>query len=276
MLTQRREDVLALLDAQRHRRFIKTHTPLDGLPADERVTYVRVGRDPRDVAVSWYHHFQNLDEDTFMRARAQAVGLDDVEALAALDPSSGARRLRSSSGTGSTARPRRCIPPPRCARRCTTTRKPYAPPIAPTSWCATTAICRRIWRARCAVWRTVWGSRSRSGYGRRWWRRRRSSGCGPAPTISLRTCRSGTGGRRSSSSTAAQPGAGGRSAMKLRCAATRLAWPSLPHPPSPTGLITAGAERVRHPDLWSAESGSQLVAGGPFSGPFDATGTIVR
>jgi len=183
MLTQRREDVLALLDAQRHRRFIKTHTPLDGLPADERVTYVRVGRDPRDVAVSWYHHFQNLDEDTFMRARAQAVGLDDVEALAALDPSSGARRLRSSSGTGSTARPRRCIPPPRCARRCTTTRKPYAPPIAPTSWCATTAICRRIWRARCAVWRTVWGSRSRSGYGRRWWRRRRSSGCGPAPTI---------------------------------------------------------------------------------------------
>src|SRR5579883_1619235 len=165
MLTQRREDVLALLDAQRHRRFIKTHTPLDGLPADERVTYVRVGRDPRDVAVSWYHHFQNLDEDTFMRARAQAVGLDDVEALAALDPSSGARRLRSSSGTGSTARPRRCIPPPRCARRCTTTRKPYAPPIAPTSWCATTAICRRIWRARCAVWRTVWGSRSR-----RYWR----------------------------------------------------------------------------------------------------------
>jgi hypothetical protein len=86
MLTRRREDVLALLDAQGHRRFIKTHTPLDGLPDDERVTYVCVGRDPRDVAVSMYHHRQNQDRDTVMQARAQAVGLDDVEELLALDP----------------------------------------------------------------------------------------------------------------------------------------------------------------------------------------------
>ncbi len=31
------------LDAQHHRRFIKTHTPLDGLPADPRATYLVVG-----------------------------------------------------------------------------------------------------------------------------------------------------------------------------------------------------------------------------------------
>jgi len=86
MLTRRREDVLALLDAQGHRRFIKTHTPLDGLPDDERVTYVCVGRDPRDVAVSMYHHQQNIDRDTLTQARAQAVGLDDVAELLALDP----------------------------------------------------------------------------------------------------------------------------------------------------------------------------------------------
>src|SRR5947209_5478250 len=43
MLTLPRDEVVALLDAQRHRRFIKTHTPLDGLPVDERVTYVCVG-----------------------------------------------------------------------------------------------------------------------------------------------------------------------------------------------------------------------------------------
>jgi hypothetical protein len=95
MLTLRREDVVALLDAQRHRRFIKTHTPLDGLPADERVTYVCVGRDPRDVAVSLYHHMANIDGDTFMQARAQAVGLDDVDELRALDPPSNAETLEA-------------------------------------------------------------------------------------------------------------------------------------------------------------------------------------
>jgi hypothetical protein len=95
MLNRRREDVVALLDAQRHRRFIKTHTPLDGLPVDEQVTYVCVGRDPRDAAVSLYHHRTNLDRDTFMQARAQAVGLDDVAELRALDPPSGAETLEA-------------------------------------------------------------------------------------------------------------------------------------------------------------------------------------
>src|SRR5579871_6302011 len=93
MLTLRRDDVVALLDAQRHRRFIKTHTPLDGLPADERVTYVCVGRDPRDVAVSWYHHLQNVDIDVITRVRDEAVGLDDVPELLALDPPSDAETL---------------------------------------------------------------------------------------------------------------------------------------------------------------------------------------
>lgn len=51
------------LAAQRHRRFIKTHTPLDGLPADDRVTYVALGRDPRDVALSLRHQAANLDRD---------------------------------------------------------------------------------------------------------------------------------------------------------------------------------------------------------------------
>lgn len=52
--------VLALLEAQRHRRFIKTHTPLDGLPQHPDVTYVSVGRDPRDVMVSFENATANL------------------------------------------------------------------------------------------------------------------------------------------------------------------------------------------------------------------------
>ena len=55
------DEVLALLDAQDHRRFIKTHTPLHGIPIDDGATYLMVGRDPRDVAVSYSHHRVNLD-----------------------------------------------------------------------------------------------------------------------------------------------------------------------------------------------------------------------
>jgi aryl sulfotransferase len=56
-----RDEVLARLAAQRHRRFIKTHTPLDGIPLDPRATYIVVARDPLDMAVSLYHQGDNLD-----------------------------------------------------------------------------------------------------------------------------------------------------------------------------------------------------------------------
>jgi aryl sulfotransferase len=54
-------DVVARLEAQRHRRFVKTHTPLDGIPLDDRATYVVVCRHPLDLAVSLYHQGDNLD-----------------------------------------------------------------------------------------------------------------------------------------------------------------------------------------------------------------------
>jgi len=78
MLTRDRDDVFADLAAQSHRRIIKTHTPLDGLPDDPRVTYITVGRDPRDVARSWDNHMANMDVTALMEARAAAVGLDDL------------------------------------------------------------------------------------------------------------------------------------------------------------------------------------------------------
>ena len=55
------EDVYRLLERQDHRRFIKTHTPLDGIPLDDRATFIVVARDPLDMAVSLYHQAANLD-----------------------------------------------------------------------------------------------------------------------------------------------------------------------------------------------------------------------
>jgi hypothetical protein len=71
-------EVTAVLAAQTHRRFIKTHTPLDGLPLHPEVTYLVVGRDPRDAAISMTHHVANLDWEHFLALRAAAVGNEDL------------------------------------------------------------------------------------------------------------------------------------------------------------------------------------------------------
>ncbi|MGZ4714071.1 MAG: sulfotransferase domain-containing protein [Acidimicrobiia bacterium] len=59
--TRPQDEVWELLAAQTHRRFVKTHTPLDGIPIDPQVTYVVVARHPLDAAVSLYHQQLNLD-----------------------------------------------------------------------------------------------------------------------------------------------------------------------------------------------------------------------
>ena len=69
-LIRPRADVFAQLAAQPHRRFIKAHTPLDGLPADPRVTYIVTGRHPLDMAVSLYHQSDNLDREQWVGCSA--------------------------------------------------------------------------------------------------------------------------------------------------------------------------------------------------------------
>ena len=79
--TETRESVMSVLEAQTHRRFIKTHTPLDGIPWDDRVTYITVGRDPRDVALSWDNHMGNLNIEKVLNQRIEVAGADDLEEL---------------------------------------------------------------------------------------------------------------------------------------------------------------------------------------------------
>jgi len=79
MVTRARKEVFVDLAAQTHRRFIKTHTPLDGIPNDPTVTYICVGRDPRDVALSMDHHIDNMDIGAFLGARERAATIDGIE-----------------------------------------------------------------------------------------------------------------------------------------------------------------------------------------------------
>lgn len=53
------------LKAQQHRRFIKTHLPLDGMLYDERIKYVYVARDARDVFMSLWNHYTKHTEEAF-------------------------------------------------------------------------------------------------------------------------------------------------------------------------------------------------------------------
>ena len=92
MVTRARTDVFADLEAQTHRRFIKTHTPLDGIPNDPAVTYICVGRDPRDVGLSMDRHIGNTDIGAFP-APARTGGRD--------------RRYRARTIAATAATPRR-------------------------------------------------------------------------------------------------------------------------------------------------------------------------
>lgn len=82
------DEAFALLAQQQHRRFIKTHVPLDGLPQHDEVTYVSVGRDPRDAFASMISHGQNLDRDRIAEIRIAAVGDGDLDDLPDMWPDS--------------------------------------------------------------------------------------------------------------------------------------------------------------------------------------------
>lgn len=59
------EEVLGFLEAQTHRRYIKTHTPLDGITYDENCIYLAVYRHPIDVFFSGQNHMKNMKGDQF-------------------------------------------------------------------------------------------------------------------------------------------------------------------------------------------------------------------
>lgn len=74
MLTHTDAQVFGLLAAQQHRRFIKTHTPLDGVPTHPDVTYVSVARHPLDVALSDRDHSANQISERALQLRRAASG----------------------------------------------------------------------------------------------------------------------------------------------------------------------------------------------------------
>ena len=65
------------LEAQTHRRFLKTHQPADGLPMRDDVFYVHVGRDGRDACLSWHNHMAKLPKER--HALYAKIGREDPD-----------------------------------------------------------------------------------------------------------------------------------------------------------------------------------------------------
>lgn len=71
------EAMHARLEAQTHRRFLKTHLPLDGIPFHDEVSYIHVARDGRDAASSYHNHLLSLSPA--LLAEFNRNGLEDPE-----------------------------------------------------------------------------------------------------------------------------------------------------------------------------------------------------
>jgi aryl sulfotransferase len=56
-----KEVKLSAVEAQSHRRFLKTHLPVDALVFSEKAKYIYIGRDGRDVVWSLYNHHLNAN-----------------------------------------------------------------------------------------------------------------------------------------------------------------------------------------------------------------------
>ena len=50
------DDMIEHIEAQQHRRFLKSHLPFDGLPHFDEVRYIHVARDGRDACMSFFNH----------------------------------------------------------------------------------------------------------------------------------------------------------------------------------------------------------------------------
>ncbi len=60
-----KEEIFEKLEAQTHRRFIKTHLPVDSLVFSPKAKYLYIARDGRDAIWSYYNHHANHTQEAY-------------------------------------------------------------------------------------------------------------------------------------------------------------------------------------------------------------------
>jgi len=71
------EGAIAHIEAQEHRRFLKSHIPLDGMPFHDEVKYIHLARDGRDACMSFQNHAMGFTQ--VMLNALDKAGLEDPE-----------------------------------------------------------------------------------------------------------------------------------------------------------------------------------------------------
>lgn len=69
------EMVIPHIEAQTHRRFLKTHLPMDAIPVYDEVKYIHTARDGRDAAMSFFNHQNSHTPEVW--AKFDEIGLSD-------------------------------------------------------------------------------------------------------------------------------------------------------------------------------------------------------
>jgi aryl sulfotransferase len=59
------EEVIEQVEAQTHRRFMKSHLPADALSISPKAKYIFLARDGKDVAWSWYNHLKGMSDEIY-------------------------------------------------------------------------------------------------------------------------------------------------------------------------------------------------------------------
>ena len=69
------ELMLNIIEQQSHRRFLKSHLPLDALPIYSEVKYIHVARDGRDACMSLHNHYSSFSQEAL--EEFDKIGLSD-------------------------------------------------------------------------------------------------------------------------------------------------------------------------------------------------------
>ena len=91
-------DALERAEAQTHRRFLKTHLPIENLVYSPRAKYIYVGRDGRDAFWSWHNHHMSFTDGFFVAGQFGVLfplnGLKYLEVDGVTEPGAGTGGIR--------------------------------------------------------------------------------------------------------------------------------------------------------------------------------------
>jgi aryl sulfotransferase len=72
------EAMFPMLEAQTHRRFMKSHTAADGIPWFDDAKYIVVGREGKDAFMSLVNHMERLKNTGELNAKAREEGIPEL------------------------------------------------------------------------------------------------------------------------------------------------------------------------------------------------------